>query len=430
MKREDISRAIGNMSTRHIQEAESYSAEAAKVRFFQRPFGKAMIAAVLALSLLVGGIGIFSPRVGGMVVTAYAYGTDEEITAAGAIMSTGTISDTGEMKGHPLMFFLAGEDISTVRFSCKNQMINFVDWTEKRDEYGNAQNFTVPYGEDENEYYFLLIDWVPTGTIRELTDNADRTIATLPDELREDIIVMEITFANGKTATKAITVSLLDDGTFFATFNDYHISEADSFVKRPDSEAIPRDVLYGQPQLTVTFYDEEQQEVPAQALWYNHHRVMIIPEFQPLFSRPSGRTEKYGRYTMPPEASWYNMADVNSISAQWSGGTPNTVRLYYTPAGTETAEQLELLQTKVPLDGDTEVLFSLEELDKTNLYGHLQIELDYGYTTVASDLYNVFFDSDLSSSSDESEPEDQVDTIFSVAKAYYENTVFTVEDTH
>jgi hypothetical protein len=270
-------------------------------------------------------------------------------------------------------------------------MINFVDWTEKRDEYGNAQNFTVPYGEDENEYYFLLIDWVPTGTIRELTDNADSTIATLPDELREDIIVMEITFENGKTATKAITVSLLDDGTFFATFNDYHISEADSFVKRPDSEAIPRDILYGQPQLTITFYDEEQQEVPAQALWYN-------------------------------------MADVNSISAQWSGRTPNTVRLYYTPAGTETAEQLELLQTKVPLDGDTEVLFSLEELDKTNLYGHMQIELDYGDTTVASDLYNVFFDSDLSSSSDESEPEDQVDTIFSVAKAYYENTVFTVED--
>jgi hypothetical protein len=289
------------------------------------------------------------------------------------------------------MFFLAGEDISTVRFSCKNQMINFVDWTEKRDEYGNAQNFTVPYGEDENEYYFLLIDWVPTGTIRELTDNADSTIATLPDELREDIIVMEITFENGKTATKAITVSLLDDGTFFATFNDYHISEADSFVKRPDSEAIPRDILYGQPQLTITFYDEEQREIPAQALWYN-------------------------------------MADVNSISAQWSGGTPNTVRLYYTPAGTETAEQLELLQTKVPLDGDTEVLFSLEELDKTNLYGHMQIELDYGGTTVASDLYNVFFDSDLSSSSDESEPEDQVDTIFSVAKAYYENTVFTVED--
>jgi hypothetical protein len=250
MKREDISQAVGNISTRHIQEAECYSAVAPKASFFHRPFGRAMIAAVLALCLLVGGIGILSPFGGGMVVTAYAYGTEEEITPAGAVMSTGTISDSGEMTGHPLMFFLAGKDIATVRFSCKNQMLNFVDWTEKRDEYGNAQNFTVPYGEDEDEYYFLLIDWVPTGTIRELTDHADSTIAALPEELREDVIVMEITFENGKTATKAITVSLLDDGTFFAAFHDYNVSDADAFVDRPDSEAIPREILYGAEQIS------------------------------------------------------------------------------------------------------------------------------------------------------------------------------------
>ena len=48
--------------------------------------------------------------------------------------------------------------------------------------------------------------------------NKDSKIATLPEEMRNDIIVMEITFENGKTATKAITISLLDDGTFFASF--------------------------------------------------------------------------------------------------------------------------------------------------------------------------------------------------------------------
>ena len=53
-------------------------------------------------------------------------------------MNSGTISDSGEMKGQPLMFYLSGKDIATVRFSCKNQQINFLDWTEKRDEYGNA----------------------------------------------------------------------------------------------------------------------------------------------------------------------------------------------------------------------------------------------------------------------------------------------------
>ena len=196
-----------------------------------------MIAAVLALCILAGGISIFSPF-GGMVVTAYAHGTDEEITQAGAVINTGTISDSGEMIGHPLMFYLSGKDISTVRFSCKNQQINFMDWTEKRDEFGLAQNFTVSYGEDESEYYYLLIDWVPNATIRELTDNASSTIAALPQELREDVIVMEITFENGKTLTKAITVSLLEDGTFFAKFDDYEITAEDSFIDRPDSEAI------------------------------------------------------------------------------------------------------------------------------------------------------------------------------------------------
>lgn len=245
MTRKDISDGVGNISTRHIQEAASYMAAEKKVSFFKKPFGRSMIAAVLALCILAGGISIFSPF-GGMVVTAYAHGTDEEITQAGAVINTGTISDSGEMTGHPLMFYLSGKDISTVRFSCKNQQINFMDWTEKRDEFGLAQNFTVSYGEDESEYYYLLIDWVPNATIRELTDNEDSTIAALPEEMRNDIIVMEITFENGKTLTKAITVSLLEDGTFFAKFDDYEITAEDSFIDRPDSESIPRDILYVQ----------------------------------------------------------------------------------------------------------------------------------------------------------------------------------------
>lgn len=203
-----------------------------------------MIAACFAIVITIGGI--LAPFHGGMVVSAYARDTDEEITAAGAVMSGGTISDSGEMKGHPLMFYLSGKDIVTVRFSCKNEQINFMDWTEKRDEYGNAQNFTVDYGEDESEYYYLTIDWVPNAVIWELTDNEDSTIAALPEEMRNDIIVMEITFENGKTTTKAITISLSDDGTFFAAFDDYRISEEDAFINRPDSEAIPHDILYSQ----------------------------------------------------------------------------------------------------------------------------------------------------------------------------------------
>lgn len=236
MKEERLLNALGQVDEKYIREADP--AEKAPRRTKLRRWGS--VAAGLALVAAIA-FAMLSPNGS---VAAYAYGTEEALTAAGAIISTGTISDTGEMTGHPLMFYLTGEGIERVRFSCKNQQISFMDWTETRDEFGNAQNFTVPYGENAEEYYFLLIDWIPNATIRALTDRPDSTIATLPTELREDVIVMEITFSDGKTATKAIRISLQDDGTFFAAYGDYRIGEDDSFVRRADSEAIPRDIFY------------------------------------------------------------------------------------------------------------------------------------------------------------------------------------------
>ena len=257
MKRETISQGVSNISDRYIEEAANYICEKKSEKksgkpsqkkhtgWFRGAFIKNVVAAILVLVVLAYGIAVlFSSH--DAVITVYAYGTNEEITAAGAILNTGRISDTGEMKGKPLMFYLIGTDIATVRFSCKNQQLYFMDWTEKRDEYGSARNFTVVYGEDESEYYYLTIDWVPDAAIRELTDNADSRIASLPDELREDIIVMEITFGNGKKVTKAVMVSLQDDGTFLASCDDYEIKDSDTFIKRLDSEAVPRDILYGE----------------------------------------------------------------------------------------------------------------------------------------------------------------------------------------
>lgn len=232
MNSKKFSEAMSELDSKYVDEALSYKKKARKPVWVRL----SVLAACLAIVIAIGGI--LAPSSGSMIVSAYAYGTDEEITTAGAVMNSGTISDSGRMKGQPLMFYLSGKGIATVRFSCKNHQINFLDWTEKRDEYGNAQNFTVAYGEDESEYYYLTISWVPNATIRELTDNKDSKIATLPEEMRNDIIVMEITFENGKTATKAITISLLDDGTFFASFGDYQISEEDTFINRPDNEAI------------------------------------------------------------------------------------------------------------------------------------------------------------------------------------------------
>lgn len=236
MKRDILEEALSNLNPRRIQEA----AESPPGKPFRisRAWG---IAAALLITVFSVQIVWSSPL---PAVTAYAQGSNEEITSAGAVMQTGTIRDDGSQTGHPLMFYLAGQDIEQVRFSCKNQKIRFEDWTETRDGFGSAQNFTVPYGADPSEYYYLLIDWVPDQTVEAL-HRPGTSIADLPPALREDLIVMEIQFSNGKTAVKAITVSLLDDGTFFAAFSDYKLGPEDDFVSRPDAQSIPREILYG-----------------------------------------------------------------------------------------------------------------------------------------------------------------------------------------
>ena len=233
MKREYIEAALDGLALRHIQEAAS-GPPPRKKRFPS--------AAAVLLLLCVGVLGpLFTAA---PAVTAYAQGTNVELTSAGVLMQTGTIQNDGSQTGHPLMFYLAGKDIEQVRFSCKNQKIRFEDWTETRDEFGNAQNFTVPYGDDPSEYYYLLIDWIPEDTVEALHEPGT-SIADLPPELREDQIILEIQFSNGKRDIKSISISLLDDGTFFAVFSDYEIQPEDDFVSRPDAPVIPRAILYG-----------------------------------------------------------------------------------------------------------------------------------------------------------------------------------------
>jgi len=183
---------------------------------------------------------------GGLVVKAYAYGTNEEITKTDTILSSGTITNDGTMTGHPLQFYIVGKDIATVRFSCKNQWIDFVDWTEKRNEYGIGKNFTVSYGSDESEYYYLVIDWVPDDTIQMLTDNKDIGIKDSPAELREDVVALQMTYENGKTATKAMKIGLWDNGKFIASFGDYTITDQEKFIEQPDSKPISNDISYAQ----------------------------------------------------------------------------------------------------------------------------------------------------------------------------------------
>ncbi len=99
-----------------------------------------------------------------------------------------------------------------------------------------------------------------------------------------------------------------------------------------------------------------------------------------------------------PEALWYNFADINSILLQWSGGTPETIKIFFTPSGSETIEETELLAVKAPLDGETAALISAEPLRQENMRGHLYFQLDFGAgeVIVTDSPYNVFFDPALS----------------------------------
>ena len=89
-------------------------------------------------------------------------------------------------------------------------------------------------------------------------------------------------------------------------------------------------------------------------------------------------------------ALWYNAAEIDSILIQWESGTPSSIKIFYTPGGTETQEQTELLMTKSIPDGDTVALLSAHALEEI-IQGHIYFELDFGETIVVSDLYNMMY---------------------------------------
>lgn len=277
MKRTELSRAVGGISDRHIEEAASYTAPRRRA-----PVVRTAVAALLALCLLAG-IGALAPS-GGTAVAAYVYGTDAPLTRAASVLETGTISDSGEMTGHPLRFYLTGEDIARVRFSCERQRLSFTDWTEQRASYANVQNFTVDYGADAAEYYYLTVDWTPSETIRALTDQADTTLATLPEALRRDRIVLELTFADGSTATRVIDIALREDGAFTAAFDAYTIAPTDDFVRRAD--ALPVSSLLPAPETE----DAPEVSAPDAEALFAAARAYYVPT---VFSVESLRVTSY-----------------------------------------------------------------------------------------------------------------------------------------
>ena len=108
---------------------------------------------------------------------------------------------------------------------------------------------------------------------------------------------------------------------------------------------------------SITFYDSEQNEVTEEALWYDAARM-------------------------------------ESILIQWEGGTPDNIKMFATPSGSETIEETELLLTKSVKDGDFVELLDADSL-KYGYQNHVFFELDFGGVIVTSDLYNIFYMGDL-----------------------------------
>ncbi|MBQ3544513.1 MAG: hypothetical protein IJA34_05960 [Lachnospiraceae bacterium] len=167
----------------------------------------------------------------------YAGDSDKEIT------STEVILDTGSIKRLPVKFKIDGTDIETVRFSCKNQEIEFMDWNEKRPEFGSVQNCTICFGEDENDYNGLIFTWY-NWKIKSLINDEESNISSLPQEVKEEVIVMQIKYLNGSEETKAIYINVLDNGDVSAKCTNYKITKNDEFVFRKDKQAIPRCIMY------------------------------------------------------------------------------------------------------------------------------------------------------------------------------------------
>ncbi|MDK2964411.1 MULTISPECIES: hypothetical protein [Lacrimispora] len=243
MNKEIFSKAIGEIDTKYINEALKYTKSTQKIFFYKKTIGKTIIAAVFFICLLLG-VNILYPF-NKTSVLAYAYETNEKISSSGTVLSTGKLNADGSMTGTPLSFYIKGNDIKTIRYSVKNQWIDFIDWTQKREEFGVSKNFTVNYGSDQSDYYYLIVNWEPN-ELWEALSNKNTSIKDLPQELLEDTIVLEISYRNGKTESKAIKIKLQDNGDFVASFVNYTITEKDDFVNRPDSDPIDRSILYTQ----------------------------------------------------------------------------------------------------------------------------------------------------------------------------------------
>lgn len=227
-KAEKISGAIGNIEDRFLLEACAYKANPVIYRRIIKIgiTAACVCAAILSVVLLQTG--------GRSSITVYAYESGEQVAYGQPALWPGQVSEEGIVKNLPLKFYILGKGIEKIRFSCKNEWIAFNDWKEQRENYGYSRNFTISYGEDEEDYYNLVIEWCP----EKMGIKIQEGLSDLPWESKEDIIVMEVTYLDGGSETLAMNISVSGDGKLLCGVSDYEITAEDDFVFQPDNITI------------------------------------------------------------------------------------------------------------------------------------------------------------------------------------------------
>ena len=227
-KAEKISGAIGNIEDRFLLEAYAYKANPVIYRRIIKIgiTAACVCAAILSVVLLQTG--------GRSSITIYAYESGEQVAYGQPALWPGQVSEEGIVKNLPLKFYILGKGIEKIRFSCKNEWIAFNDWKEQRENYGYSRNFTISYGEEEEDYYNLVIEWCP----EKMGEKIQEGLSDLPWESKEDVIVMEVTYLDGGSETLAMNISVSGDGKLLCGVSDYEITAEDDFVFQPDNITI------------------------------------------------------------------------------------------------------------------------------------------------------------------------------------------------
>lgn len=143
--------------------------------------------------------------------------------------------------------------------------------------------------------------------------------------------------------------------------------------------------------------EEEAAPLPPRRAWRERAgwiAALLLPRMAP--EAPAGPRLQSVRFydaamqEVLPEANWYDADRAVCLLVQWEGGTPAAVQLVFTPAGSETAGEAQILAAALPLDGEHAALLSAAALRESGA-GHLQILLDFGAEGMvrSEDVYNA-----------------------------------------